>query len=215
MNPKELLKNTSALREERYQYAVGVAADLFLQKRIDGVKMTDIADNCGIGVASLYRHFETKTEIVIRAGVILWERLNKNYEAYIQKDTSKSGFEQLEYTFGFFKEIFEKNKDFISFLDDFDRLILQEKVDPSRLEVYEKSIMNIYELVVKAYERGVNDGTVRKIEDLEILYSALSHTLITICQKFIRGPILPGDDFSNAEKEINKLLEITLAYLAA
>lgn len=215
MKQKEVLRNPAKLREERYNYAVGVAANLFLEKGIEEVKMTDIAENCGIGVASLYRHFETKTEIVIRAGVILWERMKSDFSAYILMDKSSSGFDQLKYTFDFFREIFRNHKHFIMFLDDFDHLVIQEKVEPSRLVNYKNSIMNVFDMVSSAYNRGVEDGTVRKIEDLDVLYASLTHSLFSLGQKFLRGPILPGEDFSIAEKEIDKLLELTLAYLAA
>lgn len=215
MKEKELLKNTSKLREERYNYAVGVAADLFLEKGIDAVKMTDIADNCGIGVASLYRFFETKTEIVIRAGRILWERVNADFLKYLDKDVSKTGLDRLVYILGYFKKVYEKQKSFIKFLDDFDRLMLMEKVDSSHLEAYGNSIVNIYEPINNAYEMGVKDGTIRKVEDLKVVYAAVTHSLMALCQKFIRGAILSVDQHSLAVKEIDKLLEMTAAFLAA
>lgn len=56
-----------AMRMKRNKIIL-VAAELFLEKGIDSVKMTDIADASGIGVASLYRYFGTRTNIVIEAG---------------------------------------------------------------------------------------------------------------------------------------------------
>ena len=46
------------------------AATLFLRDGIAAVRMTDIADASGVGVATLYRHYKTKTAIAIHAGTL-------------------------------------------------------------------------------------------------------------------------------------------------
>lgn len=215
MKEREVFKNTSRIREERYNYAVEVAAGLFLEKGIEEVKMTDIAENCGIGVASLYRFFETKTEIVLRAGSILWQKVNKDFLKYVQNSDATDGLSLLIYDLKYFKKLFVRNKEFIKFLDDFDRLMLDEKMPPEHLADYEKSIVNFYEPFNTAYEMGIKDGTIRKIDDLHLVYSTITHSLMAISQKFIRGAILPGDDKTQTDKEIEKLLEMTAKFLAA
>ena len=42
---------------------VAVAAQLFLRDGVEQVKMTDIAREAGVGVATIYRHFQTKTRL--------------------------------------------------------------------------------------------------------------------------------------------------------
>lgn len=209
------MKEAGRYREERYKYAVQVASGLFLKNGIEGVKMTDIADNCGIGVASLYRFFETKTEIVIRAGIIIWDKIREDFMNYVSKDTGKTGLENLKYALGFYRKLFEDHKDFIKFLDDFDQLMLSEKIEKERLTEYEKSIVNFSEPFRVAVEKGHLDGSVKKDVDVAAVYVSVTHALISVCQKFIRGEILPKDDFSLALKEIEMILEITAAYLAA
>lgn len=209
------MKEAGRYREERYKYAVQVASGLFLKNGIEGVKMTDIADNCGIGVASLYRFFETKTEIVIRAGIIIWDKIREDFMNYVSKDTGKTGLENLKYALGFYRKLYEDHKDFIKFLDDFDQLMLSEKIEKERLTEYEKSIVNFSEPFRVAVEKGYLDGSVKKDVDVAAVYVSVTHALISVCQKFIRGEILPKDDFSLALKEIEMILEITAAYLAA
>ena len=202
--------------EERYKYALNVASGLFLKKGIEAVKMTDIAENCGIGVASLYRHFETKTEMVIRSGIILWEKLRVDFFEYIsKKESNRTGLEDLIYDLDYFKILFDKHKLFIKFLDDFDRLMISEKIEKTKLADYEKSIVNFYEPFNESVKKGQADGSVRKDVDINLVYISMTHSLIAVCQKFIRGEILPGDDFSVSAEEVEKLLELTAAYIAA
>lgn len=208
------MKEAGRYREERYKYAVEVATGLFLEKGIENVKMTDIAENCGLGVASLYRFFETKTEIVIRAGIIVWDKIREDFMNYVSKDSGETGKENLVYALGYYKKLFDEHKDFIKFLDDFDQLMLSEKIEKAKLVEYENSIVNFSEPFQHAVEKGRQDGTVKKDVDVGFVYISVTHALLAVCQKFIRGEILPGDDFSQAGKEIEKILEITAAYLA-
>ena len=48
-----------------------------MRGHIASVKMTDIADAAGMGVATLYRHFSTKTSIAVEAATLMWERFNE------------------------------------------------------------------------------------------------------------------------------------------
>ena len=54
-------------KSRRIEHAVEISAEMFLKRGIDAVKMTDIADACGVGVATLYRYFGTKTSKIGRA----------------------------------------------------------------------------------------------------------------------------------------------------
>ena len=69
-----------SLRSQRIGRAVEISAEMFLKNGIEAVKMTDIADACGVGVATLYRYFGTKTIITIAAMTHLWTRLRGMYE---------------------------------------------------------------------------------------------------------------------------------------
>jgi AcrR family transcriptional regulator len=49
----------------RMDRAVECAAGLFLKRRIADVRMTDVAEAAGVGVATLYRRFSTKTRLAL------------------------------------------------------------------------------------------------------------------------------------------------------
>ena len=62
------------------------AAALFLRDGIEAVRMTDIAEASGVGVATLYRRYKTKTALAVRAGTYMWERFNKRIGYAIETD---------------------------------------------------------------------------------------------------------------------------------
>ena len=205
----------SGLQQRRKERIVLIAAELFLQNGIEEIKMTDIADAAEIGVASLYRYFGTKTAIAIEVGVLLWRDLQKLFDggyAYEEYETL-SGLEQISRQLGFLRAIYSKQPRFMAFLDDFDRLLLSQKPFPESLSEYEQSIVDIHEVFKSSCEKGVSDGSIRAGLDYEGIYRSLTHSIIALSQKFIRGEILPGDDFSHAEQELRQLEDMALYYL--
>lgn len=48
--------------------------------------MTDIAEESGIGVATLYRYFGTKTSITIAAMTYLWNQMNDMFSEIFESE---------------------------------------------------------------------------------------------------------------------------------
>lgn len=205
------------LKDKRVERAVAVCAELFLANGIENVKMTDIADVSGIGVATLYRYFGTKIGIAIDAMTFLWDDLKNLFSGVFDSETflSQTGIKQLQDMLKMFIVLFTAHKDFMRLLGEFDRFVIHENVPSEQLEVYEKSVINFYPIIEHAYNKGVEDGTVREIPEFRIYYLTFAHALTEMSKKFIDGEILPSDDFSDAEKELAMLIDCAVSYLKA
>ncbi len=212
------MKRSTAVEESinyRKEKIVLTAAELFLRRGMENVRMNDIAEEAGIGVASLYRYFKTKTAIAIEAGTILWQDLERLFDDSFTRDEyeKKTGLEQIELQFEFLLKFYKERKDFIAFLDSFDRLILSENVDINELSEYEKSVVDLKEQFMCACKKGVEDKSIRKLENFEVIYLSVAHALTALAEKFVRGKIMPGDDFSYAEKELRCICNMTIEYI--
>lgn len=201
------------LRKTRENEAVFAAAQLFLSRGVEAVKMTDIAEAAEIGVASLYRYFGTKEAILIRAGILLWSDLRALFEEVVEDaDSSRTGREQVAAMLGVYRTLCRDHKSFLLFLEDFDRFILASGVKKSELYEYERSIGDYYPLFEAAYRRGVADGSLRAGVDPALFYRTFTHGITALCQKLLRGEILAQDDFSSSE-EVELYLDAALRYL--
>lgn len=201
------------LRKTRENEAVFAAAQLFLARGVEAVKMTDIAEAAEIGVASLYRYFGTKEAILIRAGILLWSDLRALFEEVVEdSDSSRTGREQVAAMLGVYRTLCRDHKNFLLFLEDFDRFILASGVKKSELYEYERSIGDYYPLFEAAYRRGVADGSLRAGVDPALFYRTFTHGITALCQKLLRGEILAQDDFSSSG-EVELYLDAALRYL--
>ena len=69
---EELLEDEDGKKKSvRIEKILDVAFELFSTREIESVTMNDIAQKAKIGVASLYRYFETKEILVVKINNII------------------------------------------------------------------------------------------------------------------------------------------------
>lgn len=204
-----------SLKDQREDAIVYVAAELFLQRGIEDVKMTDIAERAEVGVASLYRYFGTKEALVVRAGGLLWNDLHTLFRGvYEDADFHAcSGMEQIRRLFGVYRTLFCEQPDFIRFVGSFDDFVLRAKLSKEELQSYEQSVLNFYPVFLGAYEAGIRDGSVRVIESPRLFYDAVCHAVMALTQKLLRGEIIAADGFGDTA-ELDLVLDMAERYLA-
>ena len=203
------------LRDKRMERAVSVCAALFLEHGIEKIKMTDIAEESGIGVATLYRYFGTKSGISAAAMTYLWNDLKALFGGVFDSEsfTGQTGIKQVRDLLRMFIVMYSAHKDFMRLLGEFDRMIIDEGFPKEELAEYERSVINFYPVFESAFKKGIEDGTIRSTVDPGLFYTTHAHSLTEACKKFINGEILPSDDFSDAEKELELLIECAVSYL--
>ena len=153
---------------------VECATKLFLVQGISAVKMTDIADDAGVGVATLYRHFSTKAAIAADVASVLWQHLEDSYEELVASDA----YQQLDGA-GQLK-------------------LLLDLYCTEHLYRYAHVLARPYAHYQKAYELGRSDGSIGRQTDFALFYRSLAHALLSVASKLSRGEVLPSDDFSGA-----------------
>ena len=186
------------------------AAALFLRDGIEAVRMTDIAEASGVGVATLYRRYKTKTALAVRAGTYMWERFNKRIGYAIETDEflAMNGAERLIMLFGKYIDAYIEHPDFVRFLDEFDHLVLAEGADADELVRYGEAIDSFYYIFDDAYELGRADGSIGRKVDFAVLYRTVAHAMMGIAQKLVRGEIIPSDDFTHGKDELTCIVQM-------
>lgn len=203
-------------REERVETVLSAAEILFLEQGIENVKMTDIAQKAGIGVASLYRYpaTATKTRILISVGERLWQKLLAGYTGVFESKAflSADGYHRIRMILALYLDLYAFHRDFIMFIDEFDAYCLENKVPYEELSGYEKAVSGFYEPYRAACERGMADGSVRTDLAVKDVYLAVNHSVLALVRKMARGAVLAGDDVRGAD-EIKILIEMFAEYL--
>lgn len=214
MKPGDLAE---AERHQREKRIVLTAAELFLERGAENVRMTDIADECGIGVATLYRYFGTKSAIMLESGTLLWQDVARLFDLQFHAPAyeTASGIGQMEILLGAYVQLYMEQQPFLRFLDALDTVLLEEKPDPETLLPYRESILDFYELFAAAHAKGKADGSIRPGLDTRFVYRTISDFLNGAARKFLRGEVLPEDDYTQGAAEMALFVEMALGFLRA
>ena len=191
---------------------VRCAADLFLQKGIEGVKMVDIAEAANVGVATIYRHFSTKTRIAALAAAQLWDQFNLRLVSLVESDAflRLNGIGRLRALLEGYCDAYGSHADFVSFVDEFDHIILAGQLSDSELREYDSHIDSFYPIFEDAYLLGLTDGSIVRKIDFRQFYLALAHAIMGVAQKLCRGEVIPSDDFSHGGMELQSIVNMAL-----
>lgn len=206
-----------SVKNERMESAVATAAQLYLEHGIDEVKMTDIAEKCQIGVASLYRYFGTKQLFTVKVATWVWQDLMEKFAGVYDSDyyLNKSGIEQVEELLKIFLVLLSAHSDFLRFVSDFDAFVTREGITGEQLAEYESSILNTMTLMKNAVNKGIDDGTVKDGIDTELYYLTVAHSLMSMSQKFARGQILDSDNFAIGKEELKLAIRMYVDFIRA
>ena len=201
-------------KNRRLARVIRISAELFLEKGIADVKMTDIAEKCGLGVATLYRHFSTKTGVLIAAVTYMWGEIREMFRDVFDSDIflRQTGLKQMTDLMRMYGVLYNAHKDFLRLVAEFDAFILREHVPKEELVEYDRSIINFYPIFERAYQAGLADGTVREVENFPLLYRTIAHSLMELSKKLVQGELIPSDNFENAEAEIAAFIDIASNY---
>ena len=212
-------------KDSRIQSIIECSFGLFSENGIENISMNDIANEAKIGVASLYRYFQTKEELAIEVAIYAW-----NIEKSVFKEVftsleynALSGFEQLKSLLEVFSDAIVTQRSFFGFIYYFDSFIKKEKVSADRLGEYECTIVEMNSIVLNALEKGISDGSISftgsKNEVLakasvEEMFTTMMHSLFCLAQKLsISGDLLNMDTVVEARKQIEILINIILVAL--
>ena len=200
------------IKDVKLEFILNTATELFMTRNISDVTIKDIADEAGVGEATVYRYFKTKNNIVIAAAI----NLGKNvYKDYFDISKGKTGFEKLEIFYKSYLNLFKKSPSHFYFVREFDAYMV------SRGEIslvdYEKGLVDQFKNVfIEAYETGLKDGSVKEVKNVEVFYFATTHALLELCKKLsMKKGVLEQDKTLKKTSEIKCLINVILSSIQA
>lgn len=199
------------IKDAKLNFIIDVATELFLERSIATVTVKDIADRAGVGEATIYRYFKQKQNLVCAVAEKLQKQVFQEYYAPI----SGSGYAKLEAFFGAYSKIFSEHREFYRFIGDFDAYLLSENLPAGKS--YSDGVDHFRNLFLSAYQEGIADGSVRKLEaDPEIFYYATAHAMLALCKnRSVEREIVPQDSATDKQTEVDEMKKVILFSLAA
>ena len=180
---------------------------LFAQKGIEAVSMQEVADACKVGVATLYRYYNTKLSLVIAIGVRQWE----DYGAYAKALREErhaddmTAAEDLSFYLDFFIDLYRRRKDLLRFNQNFNNYVQHEGATPEQLKPYVTAVGALGGFSHRIYEKGLRDGTIRTDMPEEKLFAATSHIMLAVAVRYAQGLLFSAGDEADLTEEFRLL----------
>lgn len=157
----------------RKRRIIHTAFELFCRNGVDRVTIKDIAKMASVGEKSVYRYFNTKKELLLETGFVLWEEIVNELMVTIGSDyENKSGLEQVHYLLDGFRTLYENNADYVLFSYDYKLSLVHHAFVMTEAE-YDEILRPIHDMYLDAIQKGIEDGSIAQREGAEDLYFAI------------------------------------------
>ena len=198
---------------ERRERMLETGLRMFGEKGIEPVRMQDVADACGIGIATLYRYFNTKLVFVIAIGARKWEEYFEEIEAeFVRRGGDMmNAAEELDFYLSGYILLYREHKDILRFNQDFNGYILHAEATQEQLSDYMRAIELFAKKFHRLYEKGVRDGSIRTDEPEQTMFNTTMHIMLAVAGRFAQGVIVQSDDPEDLTKELMILKRMILS----
>lgn len=197
------------IQDAKRAYVTDVATELILKKPLASVTIRDIAAASGVGEATVYRYYSTRSNLIVAVALKLQAEVGARFLDFAQ---GSDAYEKLSRFYGAYLKLFRVRPELYRFLSEFDAYCINS--GEAELSEYQDNFDRFRETVLDIYRQGVADGTVRPHEDFELFYYATTHALLSLCKKLAtERHVVRQDATFDAGEEIRTLTELILAAL--
>ena len=162
---------------------------IFAQRTIEHVKMTDVAEAAGIGIASLYRYYKTKSELVMGVNAWAWgEYVKSNSRKQdMLRIEDKTAAEEFHFFLESFLDLYVNHRDLLRFNQFFNVYLQSEGISEEEKKPFTDVILAVEERFAKTYRKGQQDGTLRTDMPEKKMFSAAMHLMLAAVTRYAVG----------------------------
>lgn len=195
-------------KEVTQQLILEAGFRLFAEQTIEKVKMTEVADAAGVGVATVYRYYSTKPKLAVAVSAWAWETYLK--EAFRRIDTHYfTAAEKFACFLDSFLDLYRNHRALLRYNQFFNVYIENEKNVPSdTVRPFLAVIDALTERFDAVHRSAQQDGTLRTdVPAKKMLLSSL-HLMLAAATRYAVG--LVYTDGSDPERELILLKNMLL-----
>lgn len=188
---------------------------LFAQKGIHNVPLTTIAVESEVGVATIYRYFGTKQNILNLCANYLWEKISLIVESKTNCDdfNYQNGFQKIEQMLQIFITLYKENKDLLKFIAEYDNYVAKNPLDENQNKIYNNKFLLFHELGKKYFEAGVKDESIKNNLDFDSFYFTITRALLDVSMKGASFPnLVESDNIVPTETQLKQLIKMAMYY---
>lgn len=176
------------LRQQNIQLVIEKALECFLEQGIEKTSVGEIARRAGLTERSLFRYFKKKTDIVLAAAYLYWNRVIAKMEAHLPENSEpRTGLEDVGMLLMAYSNLFLEDPNGIRFTLDAELVLdaagKNRQIKNRPPEPYESSNGP----VARAIRKGLADGSISPDVDVRELYYNSYDAILGLMQRLSIG----------------------------
>ncbi|MBQ7599531.1 MAG: TetR/AcrR family transcriptional regulator [Clostridia bacterium] len=197
---------------ERREMMLEAGFRIFAEKGIETVSMQEVADECGLGIATVYRYFSNKLLFVIAIGARKW----REYFGEVERKYAARGIagadaaEELAFYLDSYIALYRQHPDMLKFNQNFNGYILHEHPEPEQMSEYLVAAALFVKKFHRLYEKGLLDGSIRTDDGETVMFNSTMHIMLAVCCRFAQGVVVHTDDPEDLTMELQILKNMIL-----
>ena len=191
-------KQDALQKEETNRRILDAVFCIFSEMSIDKVSMANVANKAGIGIATLYRYYRTKPELVVAVGTHVWSNFIRNYTP-IRNDDKITAVEELEFFLDSFLELYKNHKKLLCFNQFFNIYIRNEAVPQKALNSYNEMVDRLAMRFHRTYVKGESDKTLCTEMSEKAMFLSIVHLMLAAVTRYAIGLVYEKDSESYKE----------------
>lgn len=206
------IEQDAAEAASRRERLLNTAFRLFSEQSIEAVKLQDIATASGVGIATLYRYFENKPNLVIELGTRKWIEYYKEVEKAARQRGGEdmTAAEHLEFYLDCYIDLYQNHKDILVFNRNFDTYVKHEGCTAEQMAPYNTAVSAFAKRFHGLYTKGKEDGTLNiKISERKMFVNTM-YIMLSVASKYAEGLIYPMDYKQDMTEELYMLKRMIL-----
>ena len=185
---------------------------IFEAKGIETTGMQEIANACHLGIATLYRYYKNKMDLVIDIGTRQWQE----YFVHVKKLRAESNVDkmtaamELEFYLNFYSDRYQNHKELLRFNSNLNSYVKHVGATAEQLKPFRKAIGSMGVWFHDLYEQGKKDGTIRTDMPEEKMFASTMHIMLAVAVRYAQGLLYSAENETDRTEEFNLLKNMIL-----
>lgn len=180
---------------------------VFCEKTIDAASIQEIADAAGFGIATVFRHFSTKTALVTTINTWIWNQYIEEGFHGIDWDNNTAS-EMLEAYLSAFIDLYRNHRDLLRYNQFFNFYVQREGIPSRQMKPFLTVVDTVETRFHRIYEKAKTDGTLRTDVPEREMFSKTLHLMLAAVTRYAVG--LVYDSGIDPEEELLFLRNLLL-----
>lgn len=185
---------------------------LMSARTIEAVTLQEIADEARIGIATLYRYFKAKPDLVIEIGTNIWKRYYEEVEKEYARlnGPAMDAAEELEFFLDCIIELYRSRRDVLRFNRNFDTYVQHERCTAAQMRPYNDAVAVFAKKFHTVVRKARADGSLRIPVSEPRLFVNLLYTMLSVAGKYAEGLVYPPDGERDMTDELEAIKRMIL-----